>query len=203
MNRFEEIQDTVLRIQTDKDPVAMTCKEAVETGTVPNKFVAYYLGILTEFYEKTGIDITKSRFRKLGNKEKAFYAEVAFDFEVETTIGWLELVACNYRSDYDLSNHANKSKEKFEVMDNDKKVLPHVFEISMGIDRSLYTILEHSLKDDTEHERIVLELRPFLSPVHVGFLSLVKKDGLKEKTDEIYLQVKENLMHFRSLRCNR
>ncbi|GIS74009.1 MAG: hypothetical protein CM1200mP11_2240 [Nitrosopumilaceae archaeon] len=48
----------------------------------------------------------------MGNKEKAFYAEVAFDFEVETTIGWLELVACNYRSDYDLTSHANMSKEK-------------------------------------------------------------------------------------------
>ena len=86
---------------------------ALESGTVPNKFVAYYLGILTEFYEKTGIDVSKSRFRKLGDKEKAFYAEVAFDFEVETTIGWLELVACNYRSDYDLSSHAKMSKEKF------------------------------------------------------------------------------------------
>jgi glycyl-tRNA synthetase len=60
----------------------------------------------------------------------------------------------------------------------------------MGIDRSLYTILEYSLKDDKEHERIVLSLRPYLSPVHVGILSLVKKDGLKEKTDEIYLQIK-------------
>jgi len=42
----------------------------------------------------------------LGEKEKAFYAEVAFDFEVETTTGWLELVACNYRADYDLTSHA-------------------------------------------------------------------------------------------------
>ena len=168
----------------------MTCKEAVIAGIIPNKLVAYYLGILTEFYEKTGIDITKSRFRKLGDKEKAFYAQVAFDFEVETTIGWLELVACNYRSDYDLSSHALKSKEKFEVMDDDTKVLPHVFEISMGIDRSLYTILEHNLHEDKEHERIVLSLKPYLSPIQVGILSLVKKDGLKEKTDEIYLQIK-------------
>jgi len=76
------------------------------------------------------------------------------------------------------------------VMDNDEKVLPHVFEISMGIDRSLYTILEHNLYDDKEHERIVLSLKPYLSPIHVGILSLVKKDGLKEKTDEIYLQIK-------------
>jgi glycyl-tRNA synthetase len=190
VEKFSEIENTILRIQTDVEPVSMTCKEAVESGIIPNKFIAYYLGILIEFYEKTGIDVTKSRFRKLGDKEKAFYAQVAFDFEIETTIGWLELVACNYRSDYDLSSHANKSKEKFEVIDDDQKVLPHVFEISMGIDRSLYTILEYSLKDDKEHERIVLSLRPYLSPVHVGILSLVKKDGLREKTDEIYLQIK-------------
>jgi glycyl-tRNA synthetase len=190
MENFSEVQDTILRIQTDEKLVSMTCKEAVESRIIPNKFVAYYLGILIEFYEKTGIDVTRSRFRKLGDKEKAFYAQVAFDFEVETTIGWLELVACNYRSDYDLSSHAKKSKEKFEVMDNDEKVLPHVFEISMGIDRSLYTIIEHSLKDDKEHERIVLSLKPYLSPIHVGVLSLIKKDGLKEKTDEIYLQIK-------------
>ena len=191
VEKFTEIENTIIRVQTDSEPISMTCKEALETGTVPNKLVAYYLGILTEFYEKTGIDISKSRFRKLGDKEKAFYAEVAFDFEVETTIGWLELVACNYRADYDLSSHAKMSKEKFEVMDNDEKVLPHVFEISMGIDRSLYTILEHSLKNDQEHERMVLSLKPYLSPVHVGILSLVKKDGLKEKTDEIFLNIKK------------
>ena len=98
----------------------MTCKEAVDSKIIPNKFVAYYLGILTEFYEKAGVDIGKRRFRKLWEKEKEFYAEVAFDFEVETTTGWLELVACNYRADYDLTSHATKSKEKFEVMDNDE-----------------------------------------------------------------------------------
>jgi glycyl-tRNA synthetase len=196
VEKFAEIENTVIRVQTDTEPISMTCKEALETGAVPNKFVAYYLGILTEFYEKTGIDISKSRFRKLGDKEKAFYAEVAFDFEVETTIGWLELVACNYRADYDLSSHAKMSKEKFEVMDNDEKVLPHVFEISMGIDRSLYTILEHSLKNDEEHERMVLSLKPYLSPIHVGILSLVKKDGLKEKTDEIFINIKRKFDAF-------
>jgi len=196
VEKFTEVENTVIRVQTDAEPISMTCKEALESGIVPNKFVAYYLGILTEFYEKTGIDISKSRFRKLGDKEKAFYAEVAFDFEVETTIGWLELVACNYRADYDLSSHAKMSKEKFEVMDNDEKVLPHVFEISMGIDRSLYTILEHSLKKDEEHDRMVLSLKPYLSPIHVGILSLVKKDGLKEKTDEIFLNIKRKFDAF-------
>ena len=188
--KFAEVEDVAIRVETDGQPVAMTCREAVETGAVPNRFVAYYLGILTEFYEKTGIDTSKGRFRRLGEKEKAFYAGTAFDFEVETSIGWLELVACNYRTDYDLSGHGKKSGQKFEVMDGDQKVLPHVFEISMGIDRSLYTILEHSLTEDAEHERTVLALRPYLAPVHVGVLSLVKKDGLREKTDEIYMQLR-------------
>ena len=196
LEKFSEVENTILRIQNNEKIETLSCKQAVESGIIPNKFIAYYLGLLTEFYEKTGIDMNKSRFRKLGDKEKAFYAEVAFDFEVETTIGWLELVACNYRSDYDLSSHANKSKEKFEVMDNDEKVLPHVFEISMGIDRSLYTILEHSYKEDKEHERVVLSIKPYLAPIHVGILSLVKKDGLAEKTDEIYLKIKTKFDSF-------
>ena len=77
-------------------------------------------------------------------------------------------------------------------MDNDEKILPHIFEMSMGVDRSLYTILEHSLHNDIEHERIVLSLKPYLAPIHVGVLSLVKKDGLKEKTDEIFHNLKKN-----------
>ena len=196
LEKFSEVENTILRIQNNEKIETLSCKQAVESGIIPNKFIAYYLGMLTEFYEKTGIDINKSRFRKLGDKEKAFYAEIAFDFEVETTIGWLELVACNYRSDYDLSSHANKSKEKFEVMDNDEKVLPHVFEISMGIDRSLYTILEHSYREDKENERVVLSIKPYLAPVHVGVLSLVKKDGLAEKTDEVYSKIKTKFDSF-------
>ncbi len=32
----------------------------------------------------------------------------------------------------------------------------------------------------------MLSLKPYLAPVHVGVLSLVKKDGLAEKTEEIF-----------------
>ena len=190
LEKFSEVENTELRIMVGENIKTMTCRQSLDSGVLPNKLVAYYLGLLIEFYQKTGIDVTKSRFRKLGDKEKAFYASVAFDFEVETSTGWLELVACNYRSDYDLKSHANVSKEKFEVLDDDVKVLPHVFELSMGIDRSLYTILEHSFQDDKKNDRIVLSLKPYLAPVHVGILSLVKKDGLAEKAEEIFFKLR-------------
>jgi glycyl-tRNA synthetase len=190
LEKFSEVENTEIRIVVGDEIKTMTCRQALDSGILPNKLVAYYLGLLIEFYQKTGIDVKKSRFRKLGDKEKAFYASVAFDFEVETTIGWLELVACNYRSDYDLKSHANLSKEKFEVLDDDEKVLPHIFELSMGIDRSLYTILEHSFREDKENDRVVLSLKPYLAPVHVGILSLVKKDGLAEKAEEIFYNLR-------------
>jgi glycyl-tRNA synthetase len=191
LTKFSEVENTIINIMIDDSIKKLTCKEAVESGIIPNKLVAYYLGLLVEFYQKTGIDVSKSRFRKLGEKEKAFYATVAFDFEVETNTGWLELVACNYRSDYDLKSHSSSSKEKFEVMDDEVKVLPHVFELSMGLDRSLYTIIEHRLREDKENERIVLSLEPYLAPIHVGILSLIKKDGLAEKTEQVYFMLRK------------
>jgi glycyl-tRNA synthetase len=197
MPRFDEVKDTILRLFKDKDPsiTVVTAEEALAKGLLPNKLVAYYLALLTNFYKKTGIDIEKSRFRRLSDEEKAFYASVAFDFEVQTSTGWLELVACNYRSDYDLKGHAAVSKQKLEVVDpadQQKKVLPHIFELSMGIDRSLYTILEHSYYEEQvrDETRVVLKLKPYLAPVLVGILPLMTKDGLGEKARQIHSELK-------------
>ncbi|MGI0036098.1 MAG: glycine--tRNA ligase, partial [Nitrososphaera sp.] len=191
--RFVELKETVLRIDDGTNMNVVTAEESVRHGLVPNKMIAYYLALLVEFYEKTGIDIARSRFRKLSDEEKAFYATSAFDFEVETSIGWLELVACNYRSDYDLKGHAATSKQNLEVVDpaDQSKVLPHIFELSMGIDRSIYTILEHSYYEDKQHDdRVVLRLKPSLAPLLVGVLPLVAKDGLDEKARAVHSNLK-------------
>lgn len=159
-------------------------REAIDKGIIPNKLVGYYLALLHKFYSKTGINMDKARFRILSSDERAFYAEYAFDFEVKTSLGWVELVACNYRTDYDLKGHSKVSGVNMEVQDDGEKVLPHVFELSMGIDRSLYCILEHSYQ--REKERNVLKIKPYLAPLQVGVFPLVEKDGLPEKAKEIY-----------------
>ncbi len=195
---FEEVKDVTLRIFYQGQYKTLTAQEAINQKIIPNRLIAYYLVLLKQFYEKTGIDIEKTRFRKLSDDEKAFYATVAFDFEVETSVGWLELVACNDRSDYDLSEHSKTSKQNLEVTDPHKqtKILPHVFELSMGIDRSIYSILEHSYFDDLENERTVLKLRPYLAPITVGILPLVKKDGLGEIATKIFSDIKRDFNVF-------
>src|ERR687884_2075425 len=195
LSKFEEVKNTILRISSHDGSslTEATADEAIRKGLVPNKLVAYYLALLIEFYEKTGVDVKRSRFRRLSDEEKAFYASVAFDFEVETSIGWLELVACNYRSDYDLKGHAITSKQNLQVVDpaNQRKVLPHVFELSMGIDRSIYAILEHSYYEDEKHDgRVVLGLKPYLAPILVGILPLMSKDGLDQKAHQINSDLK-------------
>ncbi len=192
IDEFDTIKDTTLRIYSNEELKIISAEESIKNGIIPNKLIAYYLSLLTRFYEKTGIDMNKTRFRRLSDDEKAFYATVAYDFEAYTSLGWLELVACNYRSDYDLTGHMRVSKENMYVIDNNEKVLPHVFELSMGIDRSLYVILEHSLIDDKEHDRVVLRLKPYLAPISAGIFPLVKRDGLDTKALELFNTLKKD-----------
>ena len=107
---------------------------------------------------------------------------------MRTSVGWLELVACNYRSDYDLKRHSEVSGTDYTVEDNGKKVLPHIFELSMGVDRSLYVILEkayRSEKDAKGQERIYLSLRPDIAPIQAGIFPLVSKDGLDVEAERL------------------
>lgn len=194
ISKFDDIQDTTLTIDEGTKVSKLTAKEALDNQIIPNKLIGYYLSILYEFYEKTGIDMNKTRFRKLSDQEKAFYATIALDFEVKTSLGWLELVACNYRSDYDLSQHSKISREKMEIMDpvTNEKILPHVFELSLGVDRSIYSILEHSFAEDHENKRVVLKLKPYLAPILGAILPLVKKPELEEIAKNIYCNLKKD-----------
>ena len=128
------------------------------------------------------------RFRKLLDDDRAFYSSHAFDFEVLTSLGWIELVACNDRSDFDLSRHSNLSGKDITVMDDESKVLPNVFEISMGIERSLYSIFEHSFK--YEDQRSLLTLKSYLSPFYIAIFPLVNKNNLPELAHNIYEDLK-------------
>jgi glycyl-tRNA synthetase len=194
ISKFDDIQDTTLTIDEGTKVSKLTAKEALDNQIIPNKLIGYYLSILYEFYEKTGIDMNQTRFRKLSDQEKAFYATIAFDFEVKTSLGWLELVACNYRSDYDLYQHSKISREKMEIMDpvTNEKILPHVFELSLGVDRSIYSILEHSFAEDHENKRVVLKLKPYLAPILGAILPLVKKPELEEIAKNIYCNLKKD-----------
>ncbi len=193
--KFESKLGTkVSLLMPDGSSEKKSVKEAIRDGIVTNNLIGHYLALVEEFYEAAGIDAEQLRFRKLSDDERAFYSNVAYDLEVKTSVGWLELVACNYRGDYDLSRHSKVSGSDFTVDDDGERVLPHVFELSMGVDRSLYALLESAVR--VEGERRYMALRPFLSPLQVGVFPLVNKDGLPEEVKKLLGRLQDDFDAF-------
>ena len=190
--RFGPVQgDELTLLSSDGSSGRVTVSEAIERGMVPNKLVGYYLALLLRFYGAAGLSKERLRFRILSQEDRAFYSKAAYDLEVDLSVGWLELVACNYRSDYDLGRHSSVSGSDFTVDDRGEKVLPHVFELSMGIDRSLYALLETSLR--SEGERRLLTLKPYVAPIKAAVFPLVNKDGLQEVALDVFRELQETL----------
>jgi glycyl-tRNA synthetase len=171
----------------------ITCESAIKKKILSSKIEAYYLGLVVEYLLKLGIPIKNIRLREVGSKERAFYAKACWDLEVNTSVGWVEVAANNHRSDYDLTVHSKGSKKDLSVVDGDKKVLPNIWEISIGIDRILYCLMDIFYCEDKVggDERTVLKLPPQVSPYKVAIFPLVKKDGLKEKAEELFSDLKQ------------
>ena len=184
--KYEEVTDKELNflLLDAGTEEKLSAREAVDRKVVQNRLVAYYLVLLAEFYEKLGISPENVRFRELPAEEKPFYAESAWDLEIGTSFGWLETVANHYRTDYDLRVHSEGSKKDLSVMDGTEKVLPWIWEDSMGIDRTLLVVLDAAYTE--EKKRKFLKLLNYLAPIQVAVFPLVDRDGLTEKAKQVY-----------------
>jgi glycyl-tRNA synthetase len=195
-DKFKEIKSYKLNLallgKEDKI-ISISCADAVKKKLVRSGMVSYYLAILMKFFETAGIKKKNIRFREIGGDERAFYAKEAWDLEVKTSLGWMEIVANHYRTDYDLGLHSKGSKKDLSVMDRDEKVLPWVWEASMGIDRLLLMILDNAYTEEKVKgdKRIVLKLESSVAPVQVAIFPLMKKDNLPKKAKSVYDVLKE------------
>ena len=135
-----------------------------------------------------GIPASKYRFH---NHEKlAHYANAAADIEFEFPIGFKEIEGIHSRTDFDLGAHQKFSGKKLQYFDSEtnESYIPYVVETSIGLDRTFLAILSSSYREEKlpdGSERVVLSLPPYLAPIKVAILPLIKKDGLPEKAREI------------------
>lgn len=198
---WEEIKEYKLRFYLAKDTkdkkiTEIKCEEANKTLEIP-KFYLYHAAKIQKFYlEKIGIDPEKFRFRELSEEERAFYNKIHFDVEVnlETLGGFKEVGGLHYRTDHDLGGHQEGSGEKLEVTINGKKFVPHVLELSFGVDRNVWVLMDNFFEE--EKERTVFRFPPILTPVVIGVYPLVNKDGLQEKAGEIHNMIKKEYQTF-------
>jgi glycyl-tRNA synthetase len=184
---FENAENYKLRVKFSdkKDTEEISCKKMLDK--LP-KFYVYYLAKVQQFY----LDVLKIkpenfRFRELGEDEKAFYNKYHFDIELFSPRfdNFKEVGGVHYRTDYDLKGHEKVSGENLHVAIDGKKFIPHVLELSFGIDRNFYSLVELSFSNK------ILKLNPKVAPFVLGIFPLVNKDNLDKKGFELYKELKK------------
>ncbi|RLJ07624.1 MAG: glycine--tRNA ligase [Candidatus Aenigmatarchaeota archaeon] len=194
---FESVKEFKLRLfpvanREKNEIMEVSCEDAVNKLGLP-KFYVYHMAKIQEFYTKVlGLSKDIFRFKELSEEERAFYNKYHWDIELflESLDGFKEVAGIHYRTDHDLSGHQKVSGQSMEVNIDGETFVPHVLELSFGVDRNIYALFELALKE--EEERIVLVFPRLVSPYDAGVFPLVSKDRLPEKAKEVFRFLKES-----------
>ena len=131
----------------------------------------------------------------------AHYADAAVDIQFNFPFGFKEIEGIHSRTDFDLKNHQELSGKKLQYFDpeTNESYIPYVVETSVGLNRTILAVLCNAYKNEKLEDgsdRVVLSLPAFLAPVQIAVFPLVKKDGLPEKAQEIYDNLKWDFRMF-------
>ncbi len=165
------------------------------------------------------------RSREFEQMELAHYSigttdiEYLFPFAEEPQ----ELEGVAHRGDYDLTQHAKHSGKDLSYFDEDLwakadksafggdkkkeqeaklnppyRFMPHVIEPSAGADRfTLAVLCEAYAEDEIGGEaRTVMRFHPRLAPIKAAVLPLVNKEGMPEKAEALYRELKREFNVF-------
>ena len=137
------------------------------------------------------------RLRDHSPEELVFYSKATTDLEFKFPFGWGELWGIADRTDYDLTQHMNHSKQDLSYQDpeTNEKYVPYVIEPSLGADRVVLAFLCNAYEEQEIAEgdtRTVLHLHPALAPYKLAVLPLSKK--LSDKANEVYDKLSKKFM---------
>lgn len=157
----------------------------------------YWRAFCKDWLLALGIKAENIRLRDHSPEELCFYSKGTTDIEFLFPFGWGELWGIADRTDYDLKQHMEFSKEDFTYLDQEtgEKFVPYCVEPSLGCDRVALAFLCNSYEEEEIAEgdiRTVLHLHPALAPYKVAILPLSKK--LSPKAEELFAKLSKKYM---------
>ena len=157
----------------------------------------YWRSFCKNWLLNLGIKEENIRLRDHSPEELCFYSKGTTDIEFLFPFGWGELWGIADRTDYDLKQHMEYSKEDFTYLDQEtgEKFVPYCVEPSLGCDRVALAFLCDAYDEEEIAEgdvRTVLHLHPALAPYKVAVLPLSKK--LSEKATEVFEKLSKKYM---------
>ncbi len=161
-----------------------TAGDLIDAG-LPGFYVYHMVQVQRFYVDRLRVPRERFRFAELDERERAFYNKLHYDIQVlqESLGGFKEVGGVHFRTDHDLSGHAAGSKRDLAVQAGDHKVLPHVLELSFGVDRNVWALLDVGYETGA---RDVLHLPPAVAPVTVGVFPLLSKQGLPERATALH-----------------
>ncbi len=149
-----------------------------------------------EWWKKQGIDSKSIELLNVPKSELAHYSKATIDIMYKYPHGLEELEGIANRTDFDLGSHTRdqsklgltakvdkntKSNARLAIQDLETKewIVPYVIEPAAGVERGVLAILNEAyrverLKDGKE--RIVLSLKPHLSPIKAAVIPLKRNN---------------------------
>lgn len=132
---------------------------------------------------------------EIGDADRAHYSKRTIDFEFAYPFGTKELYGLAYRTAYDLSKHSEHSGVQLEYFDDATKerFIPHVIEPSLGVERTMLTLLIGAYTTDElgGEQREYLNLSWNVAPVKCAVFPLLKnKPELIHKARSVFTDLK-------------
>jgi glycyl-tRNA synthetase len=164
--------------------------DALDKKIIKTQWHAYWLIACLEWLYSLGINPQNLRLREHVKAELSHYSVETWDIEYEYPWGWKELQGIANRTDFDLSQHQKESGKDLSYFDEEtrERVMPHVIEPSIGVDRLLFTVLLDAYRENAgdKGSTSTLALHPDIAPVQVAVFPLMKKDGLAERARAVF-----------------
>jgi len=149
-----------------------------------------------EWWKTQGVPMESIEIYDVPTEELAHYSKKTVDLMYKFPHGLEELEGIANRTDFDLGSHSKKQKElainsnvkenkhsnsKMAIQDSSGEwIVPYVIEPSAGVERGFLAILNeaylHEELDDGK-TRVVLKLKPHLSPVKAAVIPLKKNSS--------------------------
>ena len=152
-----------------------------EPGTDMEWFL-YWKDFCFNWLLNLGLTKEHLRLRDHAREELSHYSKATTDIEFLFPFGWGELWGIADRTDFDLKQHIEHSKEDMSYFDpvTNQKYVPYCVEPSLGADRVTLAFLCDAYDEEEVAQgdvRTVLHFHPALAPIKIGVLPLSKKLG--------------------------
>lgn len=142
----------------------------------------YWKNFCKNWLLSLGLKEESIKMRDHAKEELSHYSNATTDIEFKFPFGWGELWGIADRTDFDLKQHMEHSKDDLSYFDpnTNEKYVPYCIEPSLGCDRVALAFLCDAYDEEEVAEgdiRTVLRLHPALAPVKIAVLPLSKKLG--------------------------